>query len=531
MKKILSIIAIAFLLVLAACSQEVKSNARANVSNYVPSTKSVTLRVEVKDPDEELDSRIFDIMVIDSNDKQTELKDIKIEKNQSKTVTIENLERVTEYTVVVKGLKNSEVIELARVKNAFKTLNVGEVESDPILIETTKAFMEMNKEPKKHYKLANDLDFTGVEFEPVFGSGTAFTGSFDGNNKTIKNITMNDETNASKMYLSVFGYVSKSKIKNVVFDNIVIDTTAKPSNNIQYVGLVVSRVSNNEFQLENVTVMNSSLTVLHNTNKITQNRSLYVGLVGGFVQGKLSNITVKDSTLDVTQGGVNGYYQDKDFSKTGTFIGGAFGLVEQDKGFGINEILVFNTDINVEIAQDKSSHGSGSLNIGGIFGYNGTDRGATNLVSNASINLSYTFDEGTTDKTADIVYLGGIAGNFPRSGIENAYFGGEIVVTSSNDLKVLNVAMITAVTSKSSEKVLGNGTISVNVENTITKTVLADIYNYQSLGNWEKFDHVKRLANASATVNNQTVSFEDYELITEITDFITSQFILDNYNK
>lgn len=531
MKKLLSIVTIMLLLVLAACTPDVKSNARATVSSYSLSSQSASFRVEVKDPDNELDNRLFDIMVIDSTGKESKLEDKEIQKDQLINFTFENLERTTDYTVVVNGTKDGQDFQLAKITNAFKTLAQGDVEVDPILIYTTDEFISIKDEPKKHYRLANDLDFNGSSFTPLFASGKPFNGTFDGNNKTIKNINLVAEDDVNKSYLSIFGYASKSKIKNVVFDNIKIDNDAKNHTGIHYVGIVVSKVSNNEFEMENITISNSSVTIKHNINKVTTNRNLYAGLVGGSLQGKLSKITVSNSVITVNQSGVNGIYNNGDIATSGTYVGGVVGLMEQDKGFSINQISVLNTEVNVNINQDKKGNGSGLIYVGGIFGANRSDRGSSELVSNAKISVTHVKYQDTEASKMDVMYIGGISGNLHKSNLTNAYFGGSIEVETSDSLKGLNVGLITAYATKSASKVVSNGSLTIKTANNTQENAVVEIYNYISSGTWNRYNHVKFLTTPNILVDETVVTLDKYQGINQISDLIDSQYVLSNYNK
>lgn len=77
------------------------------------------------------------------------------------------------------------------------------------------------------YILMNDIVFEDSDFEkggdfynsgkgwdPIGTSSTPFTGTFDGNGYTIKNLYIND----TKSYIGLFGYASGATIKNLILD-------------------------------------------------------------------------------------------------------------------------------------------------------------------------------------------------------------------------------------------------------------------------------------------------------------------------
>lgn len=70
-----------------------------------------------------------------------------------------------------------------------------------------------------YFKVMNDLDFTGLEFIPMGADGVMFNGSFDGNGKTVKNVTYEalatDKTATARGFFGIIGYdgsVSKLNI-------------------------------------------------------------------------------------------------------------------------------------------------------------------------------------------------------------------------------------------------------------------------------------------------------------------------------
>lgn len=530
MKKIFSIVSLALLLVLAACNTNtVKSNARAVASNYTTSSQSVTFKLEVRDPEKELENRVFDVKVVDTLGKTTIVEDQTIEASKTKTIEIKGLERLMEYKLIVVGTKDGKDFELLNTANAFKTLAQGDVEADPLMIKTVQEFKDMNA--KKHYRLANDLDFNNESMTPLFSAGTPFNGSFDGANFTIKNINITAEADVNKQYLSVFGYASKSVIKNVNFDNVNIDNSAKAHTARQYVGIIVSRVSSNEFILENIKINNSNIKVSHNINQSTLNRDLYVGLIGGSLQGKIANVEITNSEVLVKQGGINQVGTgSSDAAVSGTYVGGAIGLVELDKGVGISKIAVINTEVNVEITQDKKANASGVLYVGGIFGAYRGDGQTTDLYSSADITVKHVKHGSTESTNLDNIHIGGITAILHKANAVNLYFDGSINVDLTDSVKLLNIALITPVAGKASSKVLASGSINVVTATQPQTNAVTEIYGYSSTGLWNKFDNVKMLRTPQVVIDGNNVSFTNYQSVTSINAVIDSEFILSKVN-
>ncbi len=108
-------------------------------------------------------------------------------------------------------------------------------------------------------KLDADLDLAGKEWTPIAdkwpgGDGSILTGVvFDGNGKTIKNFTITG-TSENKGAYGFFGYdVGASVIKNLNFENCVIDVTA--TNGGTYSGILVGKVHSNTV-FENININN-----------------------------------------------------------------------------------------------------------------------------------------------------------------------------------------------------------------------------------------------------------------------------------
>ncbi len=118
-------------------------------------------------------------------------------------------------------------------KTAKRTINITEPKEkntmwqgsgtfrDPYLVSTAQDFLNIQKISKYvdglsemdtcWFKQTNDIDFTGVDFEPGF-----FTHNYDGNGYKLKNITVDETVDRCA---SVFGYAYYCVIKNVTVEN------------------------------------------------------------------------------------------------------------------------------------------------------------------------------------------------------------------------------------------------------------------------------------------------------------------------
>ena len=104
-------------------------------------------------------------------------------------------------------------------------------ESSPYQITTVIELDSIKNHCDKYFILMNDLDFEGTVFDssqsvdnegwyPIGDSETPFTGSFNGNNKEIKNLYIHRPT---VVYLGLFGYANDhAKIYGINLKDITI---------------------------------------------------------------------------------------------------------------------------------------------------------------------------------------------------------------------------------------------------------------------------------------------------------------------
>lgn len=109
-------------------------------------------------------------------------------------------------------------------------------EDNPYLIYTVEDFMDFggrlyhveDNYEGKHFKLMNDLNFMGINYNPI-GQNlfNSFDGHFDGNNHILRNITINSE----EEYVGVFGVIGKyASVKNLKIENLYCQVNKAYSN-------------------------------------------------------------------------------------------------------------------------------------------------------------------------------------------------------------------------------------------------------------------------------------------------------------
>ncbi len=137
--------------------------------------------------------------------------------------------------------------------------------------------------------LYDDIDMIGVNWTPING----FYGTFDGNNKTISNLTINSEGKAGFFGVNAKGrdsLVATPTIKNVTFED------ARVTGN-ESVGVVAADMGYG--LIENVTV----------TGAVVNGNKYVAGIVGhAYIDGGITvtDCIVKDSTIKADNGKPNG---------------------------------------------------------------------------------------------------------------------------------------------------------------------------------------------------------------------------------
>ena len=109
----------------------------------------------------------------------------------------------------------------------------------------------------KTVKLLTDIDLKNskIKFTPIGTSEQPFTGTFDGNGHTIKNLNIVEtEAKEGKAYIGFFGYANNATIQNVTFENVNINIPCLDIDHSQgHIGAVAGSLEGNS-TIENVTV-------------------------------------------------------------------------------------------------------------------------------------------------------------------------------------------------------------------------------------------------------------------------------------
>ena len=220
----------------------------------------------------------------------------------------------------------------------------------------------------KTVKLTADIDLKDVEWTPIGNvisyPGTTFKGTFDGQEHTISNMTVNDKA-AGYASAGFFGSIT-GQVKNVKFDNATVTST-------HYAGVVVGYSSTNVgMEIRNCHVANSSVTSI---TELTAEGNYDNGdKAGGIIGYCVSGDTV--TNCSVTNTTVKGYRD----------IGGLIGYA--DNGAVItNNTVKDSTIINDRSNNYKNYTKDAEYDINAIVGdYNGT-LNASNTATNVTVKV------------------------------------------------------------------------------------------------------------------------------------------------
>ena len=208
---------------------------------------------------------------------------------------------------------------------------------DPYLIRNVEDYKKSTKDPSKYYKLEQNINFENTKFYQMGSDQNKFTGTLDGNNKTISNINHKACNNSG-----IIGYNSGT-IKNLNINNYTVDSQKSA-------GVVTGYNTG--------TIANINIDTAQITSKS------YTGGITGSNTGTIKGITINDLTIAATTntGGIVGHNTGTintaivNADVTGTqYVGIAVGYAEQNS-------------TTKEVVVDGNVYGSSYS--AGVVGYN-----------------------------------------------------------------------------------------------------------------------------------------------------------------
>ena len=283
--------------------------------------------------------------------------------------------------------------------------------ADPFIIEDAEDFKNIFADElymSAYFKLANDIDFTGVDYDPTDVAG-AFSGTIDGDNHLIINLNVTSEI------ATLINEVDGGTIKNLGINNCTFENTSG-----RYAGSIAATAIGASF--ENI--------IVGPATSIGGSYEYSGGVVGYAIESVFTNVAnyapvVNDtSSTSSFSGGIVGYsegsyftqiYNEGDIVSHNAITGGiAGGLVLQTNTTDYNE---FSYVYNQGVVLSKSVHG-------GFFGYD--------LAS----SLEYAYSIANEDD--EVTNFGTISGQAISATYEKVYYlnTGHDVIYSDNSSSV-----------------------------------------------------------------------------------------------
>ncbi|MDS0526067.1 fibronectin type III domain-containing protein [Clostridium sp. SHJSY1] len=320
---------------------------------------------------------------------------------------------------------------------------------DPYMVSTAEQLENMTNDLRGYYKLAKDIDLNGVNWTPIgINNIVPFTGVFDGNGYSIKNLSMNKLGDSNPVGL--FSYLNGATIKNLKMDNVNI----LGGNNTGALAGSVAGVST----IDNCSVT-GTITAYGNTgglvgagNKLNisnSNSSVTINIVNG---DGINGDNVGDLVGNLTGNITNSYAVGDVVSKTGNNTGGLVGAISG----------------NITKCYTTNNVNANGNNTGGIVGNANT----------GTVDQSYATGSVTTTGS----YVGGIAGITTSMTIQNN-FNMAVVTGVSNVGGIQGSGNLTMKYCYSTGKVIGTGAnIGGLTGNTTSVTVNSSYYDAISSG-------------------------------------------------
>ena len=278
---------------------------------------------------------------------------------------------------------------------------------NPYLISNASQFRQMVREPDKCFKLTNDIDFNNQSFS-LEGE---FTGHFDGNGYSIKNLTVKSQTTYAALFENNKGTIVDLKIEDSTFE---ITPSAKDT----YFAYAAGIAAKNEGVIDTCVVRNC--TIIANGTNLSANFQDKYGVISKNLKqgGEYWSAWIGQSYDATNRADYHAYAGGICAYNTGTVMDCTSACKTVDANLYYN-----NGEVNTQYVY-----------AGGICGYN--DGGSIKLCTNSSQVCAYIdiFDKGGDLGWAkDIypsfkMYAAGICG-YVKSGLETGNDNRGVILT------------------------------------------------------------------------------------------------------
>ena len=275
--------------------------------------------------------------------------------------------------------------------------------------------VNIQKRPNINARLMNDITMDGTEWTPIGTEAHPFTGTFDGNGKTITGLKCTDK---NKNYVGLVGYAIDATIQNVTVQGATL-------NGRDYIGSVCGYLSGGT-----ITNCHAVETVIGKTGREAQSK--YRGGIVGYIIG---NTNVTGCTNSGTVSGLN-------------FLGGIVGQAQQatvQRCFNSGAVTGNSSPIggivgfaNQATVQDCGNNGTvtradSSGDCGGIAGSTNSTSSIQNCY-NAYRTIAYPICASPSSDTTflNCYYLADNPGTDPSAKTEAQFNSGEVAYLLQN---------------------------------------------------------------------------------------------------
>ena len=294
--------------------------------------------------------------------------------------------------------------------------------------------------------LANDIDLQNETWLCIGTEANPFSGTFNGNGKTIKNLTIiEEEAKEGKAFIGFFGYAKNATIKNATFENVNLNIACLDIDHSQgHIGAVAGSLEGTS-TIENVTVKGE----IKVESTVTANGASRVAVVAG--GNSYGNVTMKNVHVIANEGSyikannnlgaLAGQLQGKsvfencssniDVTGTKFFAGGIIGLAAGDQLF-----TNCHTTGNVTITAGREGRAHDQYRVGGIAG--GWADGAKNVCT--LTDCSYTGNISGTNSDGSIANPLDYAGYVGRGYTLNGCAGSKVIINGVEYVQAYNTA-------------------------------------------------------------------------------------------
>ena len=269
--------------------------------------------------------------------------------------------------------------------------------------------------PNGKYIQSDNIDLSGYEWRPIGNSSNKFNGTFDSQEYTISNLSVNINSKSGNVYSGLFGHLgSNATVKNLKMINSEISTNSESS--YAYSGGIAG-------------LNEGTITNCYNSGDVTANSEssyAYSGGIAGLNEGTITNC-----------------YNSGDVTATANKYALSGGIAGSNGASGDNTGTITNCynsgDVTANSNSKAYSGGIAGRNFGTIQNcYNsGVVIGTTHSGGIAGYNygtITNCYNTGAVSVTANgYVYSGGIAGyNSTNGTITNCYNSGDVARSSNS---------------------------------------------------------------------------------------------------